>query len=354
MENDEILLRRDGHLGHIILNRPKAINALTHAMVTRIAAALEAWEHDDGVATILLTGAGERGLCAGGDIVAIHRDAVNHGTETERFWADEYRLNARIAQYPKPYVAVMDGLVLGGGVGVSAHGSLRVVTERTKVGMPETSIGFVPDVGGTHLLSRAPGELGTHVALTAGTVSGSDAIALGFADHFVDSSALPALMEALAWENAAEAVRTFAPDYVPPAALAADRDWIDGCYAFDTIEEILDALHASKVPTAQAAAESILAKSPTALKLTLESLRRARTSGSLAETLEQEYRVSLRCLAGPDLAEGIRAQVIGKDRRPQWSPATLDAVSAADVARYFTGLGPRELRLATAVSGTAV
>jgi enoyl-CoA hydratase len=352
MENDDILLRRDGHLGHIILNRPQAINALTHAMVTRIAAALDDWEHDDSVATVLLTGAGDRGLCAGGDIVAIHRDAVNHGTGTERFWADEYRLNARIAYYPKPYVAVMDGLVLGGGVGVSAHGSLRVVTERTRVGMPETGIGFVPDVGGTHLLSRAPGELGTHVALTAASISGSDGIALGFADHFVDSSALPGLIEALAWENAAEGVRSFARDYFPPSALAADRAWIDGCYAFDTVEEILDALRASTVPAAQAAAESMLAKSPTALKLTLESLRRARTSGSLAETLEQEYRVSLRCLAAPDLAEGIRAQVIGKDRRPQWSPATLEAVSAADVARYFTHLGPRELRLATAASGT--
>jgi enoyl-CoA hydratase len=139
-------------------------------MVTRIAAALDDWEHDDTVATVLLTGAGERGLCAGGDIAAIHRDAVNQGTGTERFWADEHRLNARIANYPKPYVAVVDGLVLGVGVGVSAHSSLRVVTERTKVGMPETGIWFVPDVGGTHLLSRAPGELGTHVALTAGSI----------------------------------------------------------------------------------------------------------------------------------------------------------------------------------------
>jgi enoyl-CoA hydratase len=351
MDNDEVLLRRDGHLGHIILNRPQAINALTHAMVTRIAAALDEWEHDDSVATVLLTGAGERGLCAGGDIVAIHRDAVNHGTGTERFWADEYRLNARIADYQKPYVAVMDGLVLGGGVGVSAHGSLRVVTERTKVGMPETGIGFVPDVGGTHLLSRAPGELGTHVALTAANLSGSDAIALGLADHFVDSSALPALIGNLAVAGADEAVWAAARDYFPPAALAADRAWIDGCYAFDTVEEIVGALRASPVPAAAAAAESILAKSPTALKLTLESLRRARTSGSLAETLEQEYRVSLRCLAGPDLPEGIRAQVIGKDRKPQWSPDTLEAVSAAEVARYFAHLGPRELRLATAVSG---
>jgi enoyl-CoA hydratase len=349
--NEEVLLRRDGHLGHIILNRPKAINALTHAMVTRIASALDDWAHDDSVATILLTGAGERGLCAGGDIVAIHRDAVNLGTGTERFWADEYRLNARIANYPKPYVAVMDGLVLGGGVGVSAHGSLRLVTERTKVGMPETGIGFVPDVGGTHLLSRAPGELGTHVALTAANMSASEAITLGLADHFLDSGAIPALIRNLALVGAKEAVLAAARDYFPPAALTADRPWIDECYSFDTVEEIVDALRSSPVPAAQTTAERILAKSPTALKLTLESLRRARTSGSLEETLEQEYRVSLRCLAGPDLAEGIRAQVIGKDRRPQWSPATLEAVSATDVARYFTDLGPRELRLATAPSG---
>jgi enoyl-CoA hydratase len=352
MENDGILLRRDGHLGHIILNRPEAINALTHPMVTRMAAALDDWEQDDTVSTVLLTGAGERGLCAGGDIVAIHRDAVNHGTETERFWADEYRLNARIADYPKPYVVLMDGLVLGGGVGVSAHGSLRVVTEHTKVGMPETGIGFVPDVGGTHLLSRAPGELGTHLALTARTFAGADAIALGFADQFVDSSALPDLAKALAWEDAAEAVRSFARDYFPPAALAAERSWIDACYSFNTVEEIIGALGASEVPAAQAAAESILAKSPTALKLTLESLRRARSTETLEETLEQEFRVSLRCLAAPDLAEGIRAQVIGKDRRPRWSPDTLEAVSAADVSAYFSGLGARELRISASVSRT--
>lgn len=351
---DEILLRRDGHLGHIILNRPKTINALTRLMVTRIGAVLDAWEKDGSLTTVLLTGAGDRGLCAGGDITAIYKDAVNHGTETERFWADEYKLNARIANYPKPYVAVMDGLVLGGGVGVSAHGAFRVVTERTKVGMPETGIGFVPDVGGTHLLSRAQGELGTHVALTAATVSGPDAIALGFADHFVDSSALPDFIKALAQDDAEKSIVSFAMGYYPPSDLVRDRSWIDACYRFDTVEEILSALRSSEVPAAQAAAESILAKSPTALKLTLESLRRARTMGSLVETLKQEYRVSVRCLAAPDLAEGIRAQVIDKDRRPQWSPATLEAVSAADVAGYFTDLGPRELRLARATSGPTV
>src|SRR3954470_4177803 len=164
----EVLIRRQGRLGHIVLNRPKAINALTHNVVREILAVLAGWEHDDGVATVLVTGAGERGLCAGGDVVAIYRDALAGGSETAAFWADEYTLNARIARYPKPYVAFMDGLVLGGGVGVSAHGSARIVTERTKVGMPETGIGFVPDIGGTWLLSRAPGELGTHLALTAG------------------------------------------------------------------------------------------------------------------------------------------------------------------------------------------
>jgi enoyl-CoA hydratase len=278
---------------------------------------------------------------------------VNQGTGTERFWADEYRLNARIASYPKPYVAIMDGLVLGGGVGVSAHGSLRVVTERTKVGMPETGIGFVPDVGGTHLLSRAPGELGTHVAMSAANMSGADAIALGFADHLVNSEALPALFRKLAVATAKEAVLSVALTSLPSAGLVAERTWIDACYAFDSVEEILQALRGSPAPAAHAAADQILKKSPTALKLTLESLRRARASRSLEEALEREYRVSLRCLAGHDLPEGIRAQVIGKDRRPQWSPAELEAVSEADLSAYFAPLGARELGLTKATHATA-
>jgi len=194
----EVLIRRQGRLGHIVLNRPKAINALTHTMVREILAVLAGWENDDGVAAVLLTGSGERGLCAGGDVVAIYRDALAGGSATAAFWADEYTLNARIARYPKPYVALMDGLVLGGGVGLSAHGSLRIVTERTRIGMPEVSIGFVPDIGGTWLLSRAPGELGTHLALTAGQASGPDAIVLGLAGYFVSSDRLPALAAALA------------------------------------------------------------------------------------------------------------------------------------------------------------
>ena len=342
--SEEILIRREGALGHIVLNRPKAMNALTHFMVTGITAALESWRNDDSVATVLLTGAGERGLCAGGDIVAIHRDALAGGEETARFWADEYRLNAMIARYPKPYVAVMDGVVLGGGVGVSAHASHRVVTERTRLGMPETGIGFVPDVGGTHLLAKAPGELGTHVALTAGMVGGADAIALGLADYYLDSSRLDILADKLAVEDAGVVLAAFAQN-PPPSSLAAQREWIDACYAFDSVEEILAALQASTVTEANEAATSIAAKSPTALKVALASLRRARALGSLEEVLDQEYRVSLRCHAGHDMAEGIRAQVIDKDRNPRWIPPTLHEVTAEKVEGHFADLGPRELGL---------
>lgn len=345
-QNDEILLRRDGRLGHIILNRPQAMNALTHGMVTAMTAALTEWENDDSVSTILLTGAGERGLCAGGDIVAIYRDTLDGGDETARFWADEYKLNALISRYPKPYVAVMDGVVLGGGVGVSAHASVRIVTERTKLGMPETGIGFVPDVGGTFLLSRAPGELGTHVALTAGNVSGADAIALGLADYYVTSDKLPALAQALARGEASPTVQAFAASYYPPSALAEERGWIDECYAYDDVQAILDALQSASVPAAEVASERIRAKSPTALQVTLESLRRARRLSLLEEALDQEYRVSLRCLASRDFPEGIRAQVIDKDRNPRWSPPSMTEVSTEAVETYFADLGPAELGLA--------
>ena len=333
----EVRLERSGHLGHIILNRPRAINALTSAMVSLISAALDEWEHDDGVATVLLSGAGERGLCAGGDIVAIYRDAGNGGTESARFWAEEYALNARISSYPKPYVALMDGIVLGGGVGVSAHARHRVVTERTKVGMPETGIGFIPDVGGTYLLSRAPGELGTHAALTAGTMTGADALLLGLADVFVHSSRLEDLAAALAQKPVDEALQDFG-DRPPEAPLAAARTWIDRCYAHEDVETIVDALRSSESEDAKAAADVVLAKSPTALKVTLESLRRARELPDLAAVLAQEYRVSLRALAAPDFAEGVRAQVIDKDRSPQWQPAGLDGVRQADVQAYFAPL----------------
>ncbi len=339
---EEVLFERRGHLGIVTLNRPKAVNALNAGMVKAMLSQLTDWADDDAVATVLVRGAGDRGLCAGGDIVAIYKDMLHGGTETAEFWADEYRLNALISHYPKPYVAFMDGLVLGGGVGVSAHGSVRVVTERTRTGMPETTIGFVPDVGGTLLLSRSPGESGTHAALTGAHLSGADALFLGLADHFVPSGNLPALAEALEGSTAEAAVERFA-QAAPDSALAAQREWIDAAYAHDDAEEIGRSLR-TLGDEAAAAADTIEAKSPTSVKVTLESLRRVRGL-SLEEALDQEYRVGLRCLAGPDFREGIRAQVVDKDRNPQWKPPALAEVREADVEGYFAPLGERELGL---------
>lgn len=338
----EVLFERRGRLGVVTLNRPKAVNALNAGMVEAMLEQLTAWAGDDAVATVLVHGAGDRGLCAGGDIVAIYRDMLAGGSATAGFWAAEYRLNLLIAEYPKPYVAFMDGLVLGGGVGISAHGSVRIVTERTRTGMPETTIGFVPDVGGTLLLSRSPGESGTHAALTGAHLSGADALFLGLADHFVPSENLPALAEALESSTAAAAVARFVRES-PASSLEEQREWIDAAYATDDAEEIVHQLRAFGGEAADAAA-TIEAKSPTAVKLTLESLRRVRGL-SLEEALAQEYRVGVRSLAGPDFREGIRAQVVDKDRNPKWKPASLAEVTAADVDRYFAPLGDRELNL---------
>lgn len=342
LDTADVLFERRGHLGIVTLNRPKAVNALNAGMVTAMLEQLLAWADDESVATVLVQGAGDRGLCAGGDIVAIYKDMLHGGSETADFWADEYRLNALIANYPKPYVAFMDGLVLGGGVGISAHGSHRVVTERTRSGMPETTIGFVPDVGGTLLLSRAPGEAGTHAALTGAHLGGADALYLGLADYYVPSESLPALAEALESSTAEAAVERFA-QAAPDSALAAQREWIDDCYAGDDAEEIVHRLRDAGGEAAEAA-DTITAKSPTSVKVTLESLRRVRGL-SLEEALDQEYRVGLRCLSGPDFREGIRAQVVDKDRNPQWKPATLAEVTASDVEGYFAPLGERELGL---------
>ncbi|MGA8788862.1 MAG: enoyl-CoA hydratase/isomerase family protein [Paenarthrobacter sp.] len=341
---EEVLFERRGHLGIVTLNRPKAVNALNAGMVQAMLRQLTDWADDDAVATVLVRGAGDRGLCAGGDIVAIYKDMLHSGTETAEFWADEYRLNSLIAHYPKPYVAFMDGLVLGGGVGISAHGSVRVVTERTRTGMPETTIGFVPDVGGTFLLSRSPGETGTHAALTGAHLSGADALFLGLADHFVPSENLPALAEALESSTPEAAVERFT-QAAPDSAVAGQREWIDAAYVHDDAEEIVRSLR-SLGDEAAAAADTIEAKSPTSVKVALASLRRVRGL-SLEEALDQEYRVGLRCLAGPDFREGIRAQVVDKDRNPQWKPPTLADVRTSDVEGYFAPLGERELGLAT-------
>ncbi|WP_380281047.1 enoyl-CoA hydratase/isomerase family protein [Kitasatospora purpeofusca] len=331
---DEVRAWRDGRVGRIVLDRPRALNSLTHGMVLDVRAALEAWAGDDAVRVVVLTGAGERGLCAGGDIRAFHDDAKEGGAGTRAFFRDEYRLNALVARYPKPYVAVMDGITMGGGVGVSAHGSVRIVTERSVVAMPETRIGLVPDVGGTWLLSRAPGELGTHLALTAGSMTAGDALLCGFADHFVPSARLPDLLTDLTDSPVEDVLARYA-EPAPTAPLAGQRAWIDACYAADSVEEIVARLTAGGVPEAKQAAEELAERSPTMLKVTLAALRRARAHGSLEESLTQEYRVSCAALAHHDLVEGIRAQVVDKDRNPRWSPSTLAGVDERTVSAFF-------------------
>jgi enoyl-CoA hydratase len=339
-----VLVERRGRLGVLTLNRPRAINALDTAMVGIVNDELDAWASDDAIATVLVTGAGERGLCAGGDVVTLARAAqAGDRAVPARFWRDEYRMNAVIARFPNPYVAFMDGIVLGGGVGISAHGSHRIVTERTRLGMPETGIGFVPDVGGTRLLAQAPGELGTHLGLTGDHVTGADAIALGFADTFVPSHRLTELAAALETADADDAIAAVA-EPAPSSALVTHRDWIDAAYAGDDLAAILARLAVGPDP-ARAAAATLAGRSPTALALTLAALRRAARESSLEEALGREYRVSTHCLVLPDFAEGIRAQLVDKDRAPRWSPAALADVDPAVVAGAFAPVDP-ELQLA--------
>ncbi|MER6240705.1 enoyl-CoA hydratase/isomerase family protein [Streptomyces clavifer] len=349
-DDEPVLLHTEGRILHITLNRPRALNALTHTMVRRIDEALSAARDDDAVTAVLISGAGDRGLCAGGDIRSIYEDARAGRSASLDFWRDEYRLNARIARFPKPYVALMDGIVMGGGVGVSAHGDVRVVTERSRVAMPETGIGFVPDVGGTRLLAAAPGELGTHLALTGQAVNAADALVCGLADHFVPSKRLTDLTTALSRSATPAEVTDTVLQYTdtpPEGELVSQRPWIDDCYAADTLGEIIERLMDSGIPAAKETAETLRTKSPTALVVTLAAVRRAKRLGSLEEALDQEFRVSCRAFTGPDLVEGVRARIIDKDRNPRWNPALPGDVTDADVARHFEPLGDQELGLSS-------
>jgi enoyl-CoA hydratase/carnithine racemase len=333
-ESDEVLTRVDDGVGLITLNRPKAINSLNQPMVDALSAVLARWETDDAVRTVVLSGAGDRGLCAGGDVVAVYNSARKDGVEVRKFWRDEYLLDGQIGRFAKPYVSLMDGIVMGGGVGVSAHGSVRVVTETSKVAMPEVGIGFIPDVGGAFLLSRAPGALGLHAALTGAPFSGADAIAMGFADHYVPHSQLDAFAAAIVSngvENAL-AAHTIEP---PSSDLVAQRDWIDECFAGDTVADIVAALRGHDAGAANDAANLIAIRSPIAVSVALQAVRRAAKLDTLEDVLIQDYRVSSASARSHDLVEGIRAQIIDKDRNPKWSPATLAEVNAADVEAYF-------------------
>jgi enoyl-CoA hydratase len=333
-ESDEVLTHIDGDVGFITLNRPKAINSLNQTMVDLLSTVLIRWERDDAVRTVVLSGAGERGLCAGGDVVVVYHSARNDGVEARRFWRHEYLLNGQTGRFAKPYVSLMDGIVMGGGVGVSAHANIRVVTDTSKVAMPEVGIGFIPDVGGAYLLSRAPGSLGLYAALTGAPFSGADAITMGFADHYMPHSNLDAFTAAIVSDGIESALAHHAVES-PPSTLAAQRDWIDECFAGDTVEDIVAALRGHDAGPAQDAANLIASRSPIAVSVALQAVRRAAKLETLEDVLTQDYRVSSASARSHDLVEGIRAQIIDKDRNPKWSPATLAAVSAADIDAYF-------------------
>jgi enoyl-CoA hydratase len=337
-ENEDVLVNVSRGVGLITLNRPKAINSLTHPMVNAISPVLTDWAHNDDVHTVLVDGAGERGLCAGGDIVALYHsareDGPNKGKDARNFWYDEYLLNARIGRFPKPYVALMDGIVMGGGVGIAGHGSVRVVTDTTKMAMPEVGIGFIPDVGGTLILSRAPGQLGLHAALTGATFGAGDAIAMGFADHFVPHDAIAAFKDSVIADGVDAALAAHAAE-APASQFLAQREWIDECYAAPTALDIVAALRGHDETAAHDAADLIESKSPTSVSVALEGVRRATELATLEDVLRQEYRTSCGALRSHDFEEGIRAQVIDKDRSPKWSPGSLAAVTTADVEAYF-------------------
>ncbi|MCE3551746.1 3-hydroxyisobutyryl-CoA hydrolase [Pseudonocardia sp. RS11V-5] len=334
-----VLVRRQGPVGRLTLDRPGALNALTAGMIHTLLGTLEGWAEDPAVAAVVVDGAGPKGLCAGGDVrflVDDARDPASRGRAGAAMLAEEYRLDALVARYPKPYVALMDGVVMGGGVGISAHGSVRVVTERTMLAMPEVTIGYVPDVGGTWLLSHTPGELGTHVALTSARLGAAEAIACGLADRQVPSDRHSELVDALvAGGDPAEVVDALAVD-PGPAPLLADRGWIDACYGADTVPGILAALRQCDEPGARKAADAIGRAAPLALVMTLRALRAARAA-TVEEALSAEYVTSRCSMRWPDFPEGVRALLVDRDGAPRWSPPTLDEVTGEVVERFLAG-----------------
>jgi enoyl-CoA hydratase len=345
----DVIARREGSVGVIRLNRPKTINAMTLEMSLAIDAALDRFEADPAVALVLLEGAGERGLCAGGDIRGLYESSKAGGDLGKMFWRQEYVMNARIAKFPKPYVAFMDGLVMGGGVGLSAHGRHRIVTEKTKLAMPEVGLGFFPEVGGTWLLSRSPGELGAYFGLTGQTMNGPDAIHARLADAVVPSDKLPALREVLTKVRLAatsQEIKTLIDGLATgetAGPVAALQPSIDVWFAHDRMEDIVAALQRDNSELAQATLKTLVEKSPRGMVVALKLLRLARVSSSLEECLVREYRAALEVFASDDFREGVRAAVIDKDRNPRWSPVRLEDVTPEMVAPYFAYIGADEL-----------
>jgi enoyl-CoA hydratase len=352
--DNEILLERQSGLGIVTLNRPQALNTLSLAMYRRFDPQLIAWGEDESVRAIVVRGAGDRAFCAGGDVRAIFDarcEGSGSGDYKADFFREEYRLIERVHRFPKPYIALVDGITMGGGCGVSINGGFRVATERTVFAMPEVHIGLFPDVGASRFLNLCPGRIGLYLALTGTRVRAADALFCGFATHYVPHARLGELTAALAaldWakgnptQQVEAVIARFAAD-AGEARFPALQAAIDRSFAGSSVEAIVAALRQERAPWAEEALAAIARASPISLKITFHQLMLGRGM-SVEEALTLEYRMTQHVMAGHDFFEGIRALLVEKDNRPRWERASLEAVSEDEVARYFDALGERELR----------
>jgi enoyl-CoA hydratase len=328
-----VLARRDGRVGRIVLNRPQALNALDLPMIRALTQVLQAWQDAPHVHAVVIEGAGDRAFCAGGDVRALRQfelDGEHH--KAEAFFREEYELNLLIATYPKPYIALIDGICMGGGIGVSVHAPYRVATERAAFAMPETAIGFFPDIGATFFLPRLPGRLGMYLGLSGARIQGGDAVHAGFATHFVPRAELPALSRALAEDGPGALGSRTAP--VPEFSLAPQRPAIDGCFAADSVAEIVRRLDGVGDEWATRTLGMLRTVSPSALCWTLEALRRG-ADLTLPQCQVAELALTRTTMRHPDFAEGVRAMVVDKDRKPNWRPARIEEVDPAAIAAMF-------------------
>ena len=347
----EVLFERRGAAGLVTLNRPKALNAVTLAMVRELSRQLEQWQRDPSITRVVVTAAGGRAFSAGGDIRALYElGCAGRFGEMLPFWREEYTLNALIKRYPKPYVALIDGIVMGGGVGVSVHGSHRVAGDRFSFAMPEVGIGFFPDVGATWFLPRMPGELGAYCALTGERLGAADGIAAGVVTQRVSSRRFGDLIDALYSAAPVDAVLGAFAEPAGEAPITAHRALIDRAFVCRHVGEILAELDRAAqtggpdAVFAGATAAAIRGKSPTSLQIALRQVREGRTLPFEA-CMQTEFRIVSRIIHGDDFYEGVRAVIIDKDNAPRWQPAELAGVAPGEIERHFAPLGADELVL---------
>lgn len=348
-ESPEVICEKHGEAGLITLNRPRALNALTLTMVREMRRALDAWADDPSITRIVVRGAGDKAFCAGGDIRRL-TEALKAGESEEAlaFWREEYQLNIRIKRYPKPYISLIDGIVMGGGVGVSLHGSHRVAGDRYLFAMPEVGIGFFPDVGATYALPRLPGETGMYLALTGDRVKRADAVMLGLATHSVASEIMDGLLQDLISGAPVEAALKKAASDPGPAPLSAHRDTIDTCFSGASVVEVFQRLSEAAEQGSDFAAKTIdgmHAKSPTSMAIAFEQVRRG-ASLDFEEAMKTEFRIVSRIGEGQDFYEGVRAVLIDKDNRPRWEPSSLEEVRREVIEHHFASLGENDLEIA--------